>query len=181
MDSNAERAEVAEVSGLRRQNFPRPRRTRRFDRLRDLSSPLRRRGGKGRRDGFKRRARRGHRGFWSWSTKLSASSAFRSSPRSLVPAAAPRRQRTPRRIQTPSAPRSQRFLVLVDKTFRVLGVSLVSAISRRRCGAEEAEDAETDSNAERAEVAELFPMFLKNSPRTRRSRRLDRLRDLSSP
>ena len=59
----------------------------------------------------------------------------------------------------PSAPRSQRFLVFVDKTFRVLGalgVSIVSAISRPRCSVEEAEDAETDSNAERAEVAEFF-------------------------
>src|SRR5438128_6461581 len=117
MDSNAERAEVAEVSGLRRQNFPRPRRPRRFDRLRDLSSPLQRRGGGGRRDGFKRRARRGRRALPIFLKKLSACSAisaFRSSPRSLVAAPAPSRQRTPRRIQTPSAPRSQSFLVFFE-------------------------------------------------------------------
>src|SRR5207244_1282584 len=72
-------------------------------------------------------------GFWSSSTKLSASSAFRSSPRSLVPAAASRRRRTPRRIQTPSAPRSQSSSDILEKTLRVLGdlgVWIVSAISR---------------------------------------------------
>jgi hypothetical protein len=67
---------------------------------------------------------------------------------------------------------------LVDKTLRVLGVSIVSAISRRRCGAEEAEDAETDSNAERAEVTEVSGLRRQNFPRPRR---FDRLRDLSSP
>src|SRR5207244_528035 len=106
------------------------------------------------------------------------------SPRSLVPAAASRRRRTPRRIQTPSAPRSQSFSGLPRNTLRVLGdlgVSIVSAISRPRCSVEEAEDAETDSNAERAEVAELFWASSKYSPRPRRSRRFDRLRDLLSP
>src|SRR2546426_7969882 len=85
--------------------------------------------------------------------------AFGVSPRSLVAAAAPRRRRTPRRIQTPSAPRSQSSSDILEKILRVLGdlgVSLVSAISRPRCSVEEAEDAETDSNAERAEVAEFF-------------------------
>src|SRR5207244_8159180 len=74
-------------SGFLLQNSPRPRRPRRFHRLRDLLSPF---------------PRRGHGVFWSSSTKLSACSAisaFRSSPRSLVPAAASRRRRTPRRTQ----------------------------------------------------------------------------------
>src|SRR5437867_1191320 len=137
-DSNARRAEVAELFFSSSKYSPRPRRPRRFHRLRDLSSPLRRRGGRGRRDGFKRRARRGRRALSDVLEKLSACSAisaFGSSPRSLVPPEPLRRQRTPRRIQTPSAPRSQRFLVFVDKTRRVLGVSprsLVAAAAPRR-------------------------------------------------
>ena len=69
----------------------------------------------------------------------SAISAFRSSPPSLVAAPAPRRQRTPRRIQTPSAPRSQSFSGLRRNTLRALGVSIVPAIARPRCSVEEAE------------------------------------------
>jgi hypothetical protein len=100
-------------------------------------------------------------------TKLaacSAVSAFGSSRRSLVPAAASRRRRTPRRIQTPSAPRSQKlfpmFLKNSPRARRSRRLDRPRDLSSP-CGAEAAEDAETDSHAERAEVAELFPTFLK--------------------
>src|SRR5438093_1037871 len=89
-------------------------------------------------------------------TARSAIWAFPSSPRSLVPTGTPRGGGRRDGFKTPTAPRSQSFSGLPRNTLRVLGdlgVSIVSAISRPRCGVEEAEDAETDSNAERAEVA----------------------------
>src|SRR6059036_2709178 len=58
-DSNAERAEVAELFATFLTKLSSARRSRRLDRPRGLSSPLWRRAGRGRRDGFTRRARRG--------------------------------------------------------------------------------------------------------------------------